>query len=325
MNLRFQLTCLMAAASLCLGCSGAIAQAWPAKPVRIVTESPAGAISDVALRAILPVVSARIGQPAVLENRAGANGIIAMEACIRAAPDGYTACTVSSNILSFNPNVFSKLPYDPEGDFRHITRTLFLVSGLVVSTSIPAGTVKELQALAVAKPGALNFGTLGAGSITDVLRQFMSQTWKTDIVGIPYKGGNLAAAALLAGEIQMASFGVGSIHGQLSTGKVRLIAINGGRRLKQLPDVPLFTEVGLHEGEPRTFWGISGPARMPDAVVARLNAEFAHALTDPKVGELLDSRFLEASPTSPQAFAEFLKADRAHVAELVRRYNVPRQ
>lgn len=147
-----------------------MAQTYPVKPIRIITESPAGSISDIAMRALLPVVSVQLGQSVVLENRTGANGIIAMEACVRAAPDGYTACTVSSNILSFNPNVFANLPYDPDRDFRHVSRLMFLLSGLVVSATMPVGSVRELQSLAIARPGWLNFGTLGSGSITDVFR-----------------------------------------------------------------------------------------------------------------------------------------------------------
>jgi tripartite-type tricarboxylate transporter receptor subunit TctC len=182
-----------------------------------------------------------------------------------------------------------------------------------------------LRALAVAKPGALNFGTLGPGTITDVFRQYLSQTWKTDIVGVPYKGGNLVATAMLTGEVQIASFGIGTIASQLQAGKARLLAINASKRVKQFPNVPLFSEVGLEEGEARTFWGLSFPARVPDAVVARMNAEIGRTLRDEKVVEFLESRFLEPSPTSPEEFAAFLKQDRAHVAELVRKFHVPRQ
>lgn len=149
--------------------------------------------------------------------------------------------------------------------------------------------------------------------------------WNTEIIGIPYKGGNLVATALVAGEIQVASFGVGSIASQLPGGKVRLIALNADRRPGQFPNLPLFKELGPEDGEPRTFWGISFPARTADAMVERLNASLAHALADPKVVDFLDSRFLESSPTRPDEFVAFLKADRAKVNELVRRFNVPRQ
>jgi tripartite-type tricarboxylate transporter receptor subunit TctC len=277
------------------------------------------------MRAATPVLSAQIGQPVVLENRTGANGIVATEACIRAAPDGYTACVVSANTVSFNPNVFSKLPYDPGKDLRPVSRLMFLNSALTVNTSLGVSTVKEFQDFAVAKPGALNFGTLGAGTQTDVFRQYLVERWKTELVGIPYKSGNLIVAALVAGEIHAGMFGLGSVAGQLKAGKARLLAVGAERRQKQFPDVPTLKEFNLDEGNSRVFWGAMVTAATPDVVVSRLNGEIVKALNDPKLVEFLESRFLEPAPTSVEEFGAFLAADRAHVAQLVKKYKVPVQ
>lgn len=300
-------------------------QAYPVKPVRVITESAPGSIIDVAMRAATPELSNRLGQTVVLENRTGANGIVATEACIKAPPDGYTACVVSANTVSFNPNVFAKLPYDPQRDLKAVARLLFLNSALTVSTTLPVNSVKELQQLAVSRPGALNFGTLGPGSQTDVFRQYLVETWKAEMVGIPYKSGNLVVNALVAGEVNVGMFALGSIAGQLKSGKAKLLAIGAEKRQKQFPDIALLKEFNLDEGNSRVFWGIMVTAATPDAIVNRLNADLVRTFQEPKLLEFLEGRFLDPATTTPEEFTAFLVADRAQVARLVKKYNVPVQ
>ncbi len=301
------------------------AQAWPSKPIRFITESAPGSIIDVAMRAATPDLSNRLGQPVVLENRTGANGIVATEACIKAAPDGYTACVVSANTVSFNPNVFAKLPYDPQKDLKAVVRLLFLNSALTVSTSLPVNSVKELQQLAVSKPGAINFGTLGPGTQTDVFRQSLVENWKAEMLGIPYKSGNLVVNALVAGEVNVGMFALGSIAGHLKSGKAKLLAIGAEKRQKQFPDVPLLKEFHLGEGNSRVFWGLMVTAATPEAIVNRLNAELVRTFQEPKLLDFLEGRFLEPALTTAEEFAAFLAADRAHVGRLVKKFNVPVQ
>jgi tripartite-type tricarboxylate transporter receptor subunit TctC len=319
------MTAALFAIAAVLPVSGVDAQTYPGKPLRFITESAAGSIIDVAMRRVLPELSAQLGQPAILENRTGSSGIMATETCIRAAPDGYTACTVSANTVSFNPNVFLKLSYDPERDLKPVTRLFFLNSALTVSAALPVQTMEQLRDYVVARPGKLNFGTLGPGSQTDVFRQFLVDQWKTDIVGVPYKSGNLVVNALVAGEIEMGMLAISSVVPQLQSGKARVIALGAEQRSKQLPGVPLLRDFSLDEGNSRVFWGIMFNSGVSDAIVARLNAELVHILQDAKVVEFLESRFLEPAPSTPQEFAAFLRADRAQVARLVTKYNVPRQ
>lgn len=298
------------------------AQTYPSKPIRFISESAPGSIIDVAMRAVVPDLSSRFGQSVVLENRTGANGIVATEACVNASPDGYTACVVSANTVSFNPNVFAKLPYDPQKDLKAVARLLFLSSALTVSASLPVKSVEELQQLAVSKPGELNFGTLGPGTQTDVFRQSLVESWKAEMLGIPYKSGNLVVNALVAGEVNVGMFALGSIAGQLKSGKARLLAIGAEKRQKQFPDVPLLKEFNLDEGNSRVFWGLMVTAATPDVIVNRLNAELVRSFKDPKLLDFLEGRFLEAALTTPEEFSAFLAADRAHVGRLVKKYNV---
>jgi len=310
-------------AAFCAGQAGA--QGWPSKPVRIILETAPGSVFDTALRAVTLQLTQQLGQSFVLENRPGASGIVAMEACAKAAPDGYTGCDVATNSFSFNPHIFAKLPYDPDRDFKPVSNTVLMIDGLVTSASLPARNLKELHALAVSKPGGLNFGTLGEGSSVDVFRQLLGDQWNTRFVGIPYKGGaNLTAMGLMSGEIDITWGSLGSWIAGINAGKVRVHAVAASKRLAQFPDVPTFAEANL-TGIGRVFFGLAMPAGTSDAIVSRFNAEVVKALAEPKVIEAIGNRYLEADPTSIPQFIAFLKQDRERAGVLIRKYNVPKQ
>ena len=324
------MVCAFARVSLCtlLGLTLTalcLAQDYPSKPVRVVLPIPGGSVTDVTLRAAAQELAPRFGQPLVIDNRPGANMIVAAEACAKGVPDGYTVCVVSPDAMSFNPNVFEKLSYDVDRDFRPVGSLFVLIEGLIATSSLPANSTRELQSLAVAKPGSINFGTLGPGTTPDIFRQWLAGTWKTDIVGIPYKGGNLVINALLAGEIHVSKIGVGNLGGQISSGKVKILAIGATKRSNQLPNVPTMAEAGLDGFKFRVWWGLVAPAGTPDPIVARLNSEFNRLFSEPKFGEFMESRFLEPMIGTPQAFAAFLKQDREYVGQIVKQYNIPRQ
>jgi tripartite-type tricarboxylate transporter receptor subunit TctC len=306
-------------------CVPAWAQTWPSKPVRIIMETAAGSVFDTATRAVAQQVGQQLGQSFLVENRPGANGVVAMEACARATPDGYTGCTVATNGFSFNPHTFAKLPYDPDKDFRPVAFLVSPIDSLVVSTALPVKSLQELRALAAAKPGALNFGTLGEGSSPDVFRQALGDQWKTRFTGIPYKGGaNVTAAALMSGEIDMSKGSLGSWIGGINGGKIRLLAVSTAKRMPQFPDVPTFPEVAL-TSVGGVFFGLALPAGVPDAVVTRLNGEVNRALADPKVLAAIASRYLEARTMTVAEFTDFLRRDREETGVLIRKYNVPKQ
>ncbi len=315
----------MLSACALLVSSGAWAQAYPSKPIRILLETAAGSVFDTALRVVTPPLSQQLGQQVLLENRPGASGVVSAEACAKSPPDGYTACSAATNSFSYNPHVFAKLPYDVEKDFKPVANFVLMIDGLVTKASLPVSNVKELQALAAAKPGSLNFGTLGDGSSVDVFRQLLGEQWKTSFVGIPYKGGaNLTATGLMTGEIDLSWGSLGSWIAGINGGKIKLVAASASKRLPQFPNVPLFSEVGL-TGIGRVFFGMAMPAGTPDAIVNRMNAEVVKVLQDPKVAEGVATRFLEASPMSVSEFTAFLKEDRERAGVLVRKYNVPKQ
>src|SRR4051794_36579059 len=202
------------------GATPAGAQTYPDKAIRMIVSIAPGSVTDVIMRAAANELSPRLSQPIVIENRGGAAGIPAGQACAQANPDGYTLCVIYHNTLSFNPVMFNNLPYDADKDFALIARLFFLIEAIAVTPSIDAKSVAEFKSLAQAKARALNFGTLGSGSAPELFLKWLNNQWGTDIVGIPYRGGGPVAQALAAGDIQIASIGLGNLLGLAGGGKI---------------------------------------------------------------------------------------------------------
>ena len=298
--------------------------AYPVKPIRVVIPITVGAGVDIVVRKAAEDLLPRLGQPLVVENRAGGGMVIAAEACAKAAPDGYTLCSLSPDATSVAPHIFNKLPYDPETDLRPIVNMFFLLEGMFAKASLPVSSMKELVAYEQARSGTLNFGTLGPGSNSDMNRQDLNQILKTNFQGIPYKGGNLVINALVAGEIDVGKIGAYNALGQIKSGKVKLLAIAGSKRSPLVPDVPTFAENGIDPGA-RAWWGILGPGALPDAIVRRLNSEFVQLFREPKFAAFIDSLIVEVATGTPEEFAAFLRKDRQEAGARVRKYNIPRQ
>jgi tripartite-type tricarboxylate transporter receptor subunit TctC len=303
----------------------ATAQSYPSKPVRVIVASPAGNVSDSVMRAAAQELAARLAQPVIVENRVGANEIIAQEACARAAPDGYTLCMISKDGMSYNPHTYARLPYDPDKDYKAVTQLFFMTSTLTATASLPVNSVKELSVLAAEKPGSLNFGTRGVGSNQDVFRQWLGIRWKTGLVGIPYKGNNFVLNALAAGEIHLTLGSLGSVVPLAQGGKTKLLAVESSKRFAQLPEVPTFAEAGFEAWPGRPFWGVAVPAGTPAGIVSRLNAELVQLSREPKFMQVLEKQYLELAVGTPEEFAAFLKMDRERIGVLVRQFNIPRQ
>lgn len=313
------------AAALALAATQSFGQPYPSKPIRLISPHPPGSAPDIVVRAAAQELFPRLGQSMVIEPRPGANGIAAGDACSKSAPDGYTVCLLQVGIMSFNPHTFSKLPYDPEKDFKPVSLLFFLVQALMATSALPTDSFKHLEQQAAAKPGWLNFGTLGAGSQPDVFRQFLADRWKTSIVGIPYKGSVNIASALAAGEVHLSVIGIGSAAGVLRSGKVKLLAISSQKRYRLFPDIPVFSELGLNDAINIPWWGLAVPAGTSDAVVGRLNTEFVRLFREPKFNEVLDNNYCEPAAGTPDEFAAFMKADREMAGKFVKKYNIPRQ
>jgi tripartite-type tricarboxylate transporter receptor subunit TctC len=313
------------ALSLALLSSAAFSQAYPSRPIRMIVPLPPGATTDIVMRATAQELSPRLGQPIVVENRPGGNWVIGAEACRAAAADGYTVCVMNSDALVFNPHILSKLPYDPAKDFAPVTNLFFLFEGILAKAALPVNTIAELQAYARQNPGKVNFGTLGPGSSNDVFLQWLSRHWQVQMAGIPYKGGGNVVAALMAGEIDATKIGMGNVSGQLTSGKVKVLAIQGSQRSRIVPAVPTLAETGLGAFPLRVWWSLVTPAGAPDAAISRINAEMVKLYREPKMAEYLESQFVEVAVGAPQEFAAFLAAERARAPENVKALNIPRQ
>src|SRR5258707_1724322 len=211
MHVVVRLTLVLA---LALGATTAEAQQYPSKPVRVIVSIAAGSVTDVIMRAAAAELQTRLGQPLVIENIGGAAGILGGKTCAQATGDGYTICIIYHSTMSFNPLLFSNLPYNPDTDIVPVSRLFFLVEGLFAASAINVDTVAELKALAQSTPEGLNYATLGEGSYPDLFLRWMNNQWGTKIVGIPYRGGGPAAQALAANDVQVTRFGVGNFLGR---------------------------------------------------------------------------------------------------------------
>jgi tripartite-type tricarboxylate transporter receptor subunit TctC len=320
--MRFRLTLC---ATLLLA-APALAQQYPVRPIKMILPVPPAAGVDVIVRKAGDALQSRLGQGLVVDNRASANMVTGADACAKAQPDGYNLCSLSALSVALNPLTISKLPYDAEKDFRPIFNMFVLRGGLIAKASLPVSSTKELQALAVAKPGVLNMGTLGPNSTVDISRQWLEQHWNTKITGIPYKGAPLIIQALVAGEIDFAWIGAYNAIGPIKGGKVKLITIDGARRTPLFPEVPVVGELGL-SGLPagRPFWGIFGPARVPDNVVRRVNEEFGRLFKEPSFVEFLDGQMVDIVGGTPEEFARFIAEERVSARQMVQKYNIPKE
>jgi tripartite-type tricarboxylate transporter receptor subunit TctC len=293
------------------------AQTYPNKPIRMIVSIAAGSVTDVIMRAAAAELHTRLGQPVVVENNGGASGILGARSCAQAPADGYTVCIIYHSTMSFNPLLFSNLPYNPDTDFVPVARLFFLVEGLFASTAINVNTVAEMKTLAQSKPDGLNYATLGEGSYPDLFRNWMNDQWGTRIVGIPYRGGGPAAQALAANQVQVTRFGVGNFLGLLEGGKVKALAVSSAKRSSALPNVPTFTEVGWGSYPGQGWWGVVAPKNTPPAAVARLSSEFQKLFSDPKFTAFLEKQVVVPAATDAAGFATFLKQDRKDAETLI--------
>ncbi|HXX09270.1 MAG TPA: tripartite tricarboxylate transporter substrate binding protein [Pseudolabrys sp.] len=305
--------------------ASAQAQSYPERPIRLIVSIAAGSVTDVIMRKAGAELQPRLGQPLVIENRGGASGIIAAQACAQAAPDGYTLCVIYHSTMSYNPLLFSNLPYDPDHDLVPVARLFFLNEGLFVSSALNVKSVAELKTLAQAKPDSLNYATLGEGSFPDLFMKWLNNQWGTKIVGVPYKGGGPAAQALAANQVQMTRFGIGNFLGLIQAGNVRALAVSADKRSPLLPDVPTLAEAGLGGYPGQGWWGLAVPKGTPPALIDKINGEFVRLFSEPKFMDYLNQQAVVAAPTSPAEFAAFLKEDRKAAEALIKIANSKRE
>ena len=296
------------ALALCIPCFAA--QAWPDKPVRIVVAYPPGGGIDVLARQIAGKLAARWGQPVLVENRPGANTIIAADAVARAPADGHTVLMTTDATFSINPHLYAKLPYDAARDFAPVTMLVLLQQLLVAHPSLPADTLPELIKLAKAKPGGIRYATYGSGSQPHLAGEMLKYKAGIDLLHVPYKGISLAVPAVMANEVELTFAGIATAMPQLKAGRIKAIAIGGAQRSPLLPQVPTFAELGYPEVETHAWFGLFLPARSPKAVAEKIYVDVKRVLEEPdfRQKQLVDKGY-EVIGSSPDRFALSLKED----------------
>jgi tripartite-type tricarboxylate transporter receptor subunit TctC len=307
MNTKLPLA-FLAAVLLAASAGPAAAQAWPAKPVRIVVPFAAGGTSDNLGRIVAQKLSDSLKQPFVVENRGGASGSIGSEMVARTVPDGYTLVVsgVASHVVV---TALSKVPYDPVKDFTHIALFGGPPSVFAVHPSVPARDLKEFVALAKASPGKYSYASPGNGSHGHLVGEVFKQLAGIDMTHIPYKGGGPSVADLIAGHVPAASTTLSSAATQIRAGKARGLAISSAARLPDHPDIPTFREMGYPDLVATIWFGLSGPAGLPQDIVQRLNAEVRRILQLPDVRERLRPEGIEPGNLDAQQYTAFVAAE----------------
>ena len=310
---------LLSTLFLLLAASAAAAQSWPAKPVHIVVAYPPGGGIDVLARQLGDKLSSAWGQPVVVENKPGANTILAADSVAKAAPDGYTVLMTSDATFSINPHLYSRLPYDAQKGFAPVTMLVLLQQLLVANPALPANSLGELIAYAKKNPGKVNYASYGSGSQPHLSGEMLKYKAGIDLVHVPYKGISLAVPAVIAGEVQLTFAGIASSMGPLKAGRIKALAIGGAQRSPLLPGVPTFAELGYPEVETHAWFGLFVPAGSPNAAVAELYQRTKAILEEPEFRQKqLVDRGYEVVGSSPQQFAAYMKKDFASRGRAVR-------
>ena len=285
------------------------AQAWPAKPVRMLVPFPPGGGVDFAARIVGKHLSDRLGQQVVVENRPGANGIIALEALKGAAPDGYTIAAASNGPLVINPAMYLRLPYDPLRDFVAVGSLVSFPLLLVVHPSVPANSVNEIIALARARPGALTFSSPGVGNGSHLAVELFAAMANVQLVHVPYKGTAPAATALLAGEVALTFSSIPTVLPHVRAGKLRALGVGNATRVPSLPEFPTIAESGVPGYEAFSWAGVIAPTGTPRDVVGRLNREIVQVLRQKDVADQLANEGTIPTPDTPEEFAAYIKTE----------------
>jgi tripartite-type tricarboxylate transporter receptor subunit TctC len=277
-----------------------------------------GGNTDILARAVGQRMADNWGKPVVIDNRPGGSGVIAAEIVLKSTPDGHTILVGSTGELSINPSLFRKLPYDVERDFEPVS--LGTISPILVAShpSFAPKTVKELVALAKAKPRTLSYASVGVGSPMHLSGELFNMIAGTDIVHVPYKGGAPATAALLGGqEVQFGYVGMGPVIPHVKAGRIKALAISTAKRATLLPEVPTMRESGIKDFDTSIWFAFVAPAKTPKSAIARLNAEINRILKARDARDFLINTGVEVTPSTPEELARFMKAETAKYRKII--------
>jgi tripartite-type tricarboxylate transporter receptor subunit TctC len=298
----------------------ALAEGYPSKPLHLVVPFPPGAGTDMFARAIAAKLNDSLGHPVIVDNKPGAGATIGTDFVAKAAPDGYTLL-LSTASQAINPGVYFKLPYNTLKDFATVTQVANVPTVLLVHASVPANSLQELVALAKAKPGSLNMGSSGNGSVFHLAGELFKSMAGIDIVHVPFKGGIPALTALVGGQVQVLFETTLTVQPFVKAGKIRALAIGGAKRSASMPDVPTMAESGYPGFAADNWYGVYAPAGTPSDIVARLNLEIVKALNMPDVKERFTAQGADIVANSPAQHLAFLNAELEKWAKIARLSN----
>ncbi len=296
----------------------AAAQQYPSKPIRFIVQFAPGGGTDLLGRTLAQKLNETWGQPVVVDNRAGGGGNIGTDMVAKSPPDGYTLLMGYVGNLAINPYLFKSLPYDSVNDFAPITLAATAPNVFVAHPGVAAKTVKEVVALARAKPGALNYASAGNGTVGHMVAELFKTVTDVNIVHIPYKGNGPAIADMLGGSVQLMFSAPGSVIHHIKSGRLRGLAVASAKRVSGLEDLPTFAEAGYAAVEATAWYGVLAPANTPRTIVTRLNAELARIVQLPEVRDRLATAGYDAVSSTPEEFARLIKADLAKWQKVVK-------
>ena len=302
---------------LAVAAGHASAQAYPGKAVRMIVPFPPGAGVDIVTRAVVGRFAEALGQQVIVDNRAGAGGIVGAELAAKAPPDGYSLFMATAGILTVIPHMQAKLPYSVERDFAPVSLVASVPSVLVVHPSMPVKSVKDLVALAKAKPGAINYASTGNGTLPHLAAEFFKQQARIDMMHVAYKGSAPATTDLLGGNVQVFFGNMLSVIEQVRAGRLRALAVTSLQRQNVAKEIPTMVESGFPGFEAGTWFGLMAPAATPREVIARLHGDIARAVRHPDVEKQLAAQGATTIGNTPEQFAAYIRSESVKWAKVL--------
>lgn len=298
---------------------------WPERPLRLIVPFAPGASTDSVARMLAPKLSARLGQSVVVDNRGGAGGIIGIDTVVKALPNGYTLLFASSTVVTSAAARGKNLPFDPLKDLAPIGEAGSVPFMIVVPETLNAATLADFIKQAREKPRGMSYGTGGVGTITHLATELFASSAKIELLHVPYKGVGAAVPDLLAGRLQVLLFTVAAGAPHVRAGKVRGLAVTSTQRSPLVPDLPTASEAGLPGFQVEAWWGVLGPARLPEPIVKRLNSELNAVLVSADFRELLAREGATARSGTPESFRNFMRSELVRFSRLIKEAKIQMQ
>jgi len=308
---------VLALLTCCCAAAGA-ADVYPSRIVKFLVPQAPGGATDVFARKMAQLLSERWGQPVIVENRAGAAGVVGTEAVARSAPDGYTLLVTYAGSQAVNPSLYSNLTFDSVKDFQTVATIASTPFIFIANMNLPIKTLQDFVALARQKPGALTFGSSGNGSINQLLGEMLKLEAGIDMMHVPYRGVAPAISDVIAGHVDSAFSSAPSVLGLIKGGQVRALAVSSARRVDVAPDIPTIAESGYSGFDVNPWWGILAPAQMDPAITKKINADVNELLNTDSMKSFLATQGAEPLATSSEQFSEMLKRDVANWAKVIK-------